>query len=230
VVGGSVATFFQPSPTVRSILQHFAAGVVFYAVAVELLPDVLKRDAPVAVVIGFALGTILMLGIRWFTRSSEKKNKGSGGKSRLPFGLLVAIGLNFLIDGLVVGLGFVVGSNKGFILTAALSIDNLFLGLASASSLTSSGVSKVESVLVHSGLGLLIVIGGVVGVLVLGGVPNAELEAVLAFGVAALLYLVTEELLVEAHEAPESPLTASTFFVGFLAFLLVEMLTSSGSA
>jgi ZIP family zinc transporter len=45
---------------------------------------------------------------------------------------------------------------------------------------------------------------------------------VLSFGVAALLDLVTEELLTEAHEVDETPLLTSMFFVGFLALLMIE--------
>lgn len=45
----------------------------------------------------------------------------------------------------------------------------------------------------------------------------------MSFGVTTLLYLVTEELLVKAHEVDETPLLTSMFFVGFLALLLVEM-------
>lgn len=41
--------------------------------------------------------------------------------------------------------------------------------------------------------------------------------AVLAFGSAALLYLVTEELLVEAHDTPDGPIHVTMFFVGFIA-------------
>ena len=44
----------------------------------------------------------------------------------------------------------------------------------------------------------------------------------LAFGAAALLYLVTEELLVEAHEVPDTPLLTAMFFVGFLALFILE--------
>ena len=44
----------------------------------------------------------------------------------------------------------------------------------------------------------------------------------LAFGLVALLYLVTEELLVEAHETPDRPWVAAMFFVGFLLLLLLE--------
>lgn len=46
----------------------------------------------------------------------------------------------------------------------------------------------------------------------------------LSFGSAALLYLVTEELLVEAHEAGETTFAPSMFFAGFLLFLLLGLL------
>ncbi len=38
----------------------------------------------------------------------------------------------------------------------------------------------------------------------------------------ALLYLVTEELLVDAHEANDTPLLTAMFFVGFLALFVLE--------
>lgn len=40
--------------------------------------------------------------------------------------------------------------------------------------------------------------------------------------VFALLYLVIEELLVEAQAAPEKPWITSLFFVGFLTILLLD--------
>ena len=46
----------------------------------------------------------------------------------------------------------------------------------------------------------------------------------MSFGVAALLYLVTEELLTEAHEVDETPLLTAMFFVGFIGLLMIEML------
>jgi len=45
---------------------------------------------------------------------------------------------------------------------------------------------------------------------------------VIAFATAALLYLVVEELLVEAHEEPETPLATVMFFVGFLVLFLLD--------
>ncbi len=51
------------------------------------------------------------------------------------------------------------------------------------------------------------------------------LITMIAFGTAALLFLVTEELLTEAHEVKESPLMTSAFFIGFLAVFLLELLS-----
>lgn len=45
----------------------------------------------------------------------------------------------------------------------------------------------------------------------------------LAFGVAALLCLVTEELLVEAHKVKDTPAQTSLFFLGFIGLLIFEM-------
>ena len=47
------------------------------------------------------------------------------------------------------------------------------------------------------------------------------MEGVLSFGLAALLFLVTEELLKEAHEEPGTLVGTAVFFVGFLIFLVV---------
>ena len=61
--------------------------------------------------------------------------------------------------------------------------------------------------------------GAALGLTLLHNVSGPVLTAVLAFGCAALLYLVTEELLVEAHEVPETSWAPGLLFAGFLPFL-----------
>mgnify|MGYP000915348757 CR=1 FL=1 len=61
-------------------------------------------------------------------------------------------------------------------------------------------------------------------VLLLGGVGTAAMAAVLAFGAAALLYLVVEELLVEAHEERETVTLGAMFFLGFLVIYVLSAL------
>jgi ZIP family zinc transporter len=73
-----------------------------------------------------------------------------------------------------------------------------------------------------AGLGLLALVGAVAGSLLLGNLSGGALDVVLAFGVAALLYLVTEELLVEAHEREDTPWVTALFFIGFLVLFVLE--------
>jgi ZIP family zinc transporter len=56
--------------------------------------------------------------------------------------------------------------------------------------------------------------------------PKPVIMTFFAFGLIALLYLVIEELLVEAHETPDRPWVAAMFFAGFLILLVIEELMS----
>ena len=161
-----------------------------------------------------------MLGMKALTERSPEK---AVAKGRLPTSLLWALGLDIALDGILIGIGVATGEKQGMLLTIALTLEVLFLGVSGASALSGAGVSRVKTVLVTMGLGGLLLAGAGAGAVLLNGISGAALDAVLSFGMAALLYLVTEELLVEAHEAPETPLLSATFFIGFLLLLVIEM-------
>lgn len=229
LLGGAVAAFRPPGARLRSIFQHFAAGIVFAAVAGELLPEVLHEAAPVPAVIGFALGVGLMLGVKALGERSSQKNRPAGNpagdaqSAALPWGLIIAVAVDVTVDGLLVGVGFAAGNEAGILVTVALTLEVLFLGLATAAEIGQADVPRWQVLGVVAGLAVLVALGAAVGGALLGGVSGPLLEGILSFGIAALLYLVTEELLVEAHEVEDTPLTAATFFLGFLALMLIEM-------
>lgn len=221
LVGALVSAFRPPRPTIRSAIQHFAAGVVFSVVAVELMPDILRQHQPVPVVIGFAVGIGTMLGLRAITRSVEE---GSPSGSRVSKPFLAAMGTDLLLDGFLIGLGFTAGAKEGKLLTLALSAELLALGLATAVTLLNAGLNRTRSVAITGALALLVPGGALLGAVLLHGISATSLEVVLSFGLAALLFLVTEELLVEAHEVPETPFITGTFFAGFLLFVVLGMI------
>jgi ZIP family zinc transporter len=210
VLGAVVAVNARPGPTLVSAIQHFAAGVVFAAAAGEILPDVMHRGSPWATVIGGAIGVVVML----LVKQLEGWAKG-------PAGLLTTIGIDILIDGLVLGIGFAAGPKVGLLLTIALTIEVLFLGLTVATELGESVRSSTRIVGITAALVLLLPIGALLGAPV-GVLPSPIVTGFFAFGLIALLYLVTEELLIEAHETPDRPWVTAMFFAGFLALLLLE--------
>ena len=224
VTGAAVSALRPPGPKLRGVIQHFAAGVVFSVVAVELLPDIVRKHRPVQVVAGFAVGVVAMLVIRALTGNVEEAHGAAEPNfPRLPVAMLACVAVDVLVDGFLVGVGFAAGQKEGRLLTLALTVELLSLGLALTVTLRGSGVARGRAVALVALLSLLIVAGAAAGATLLAGLSEAATEVVLSFGLAALLFLVTEELLVEAHEEPETPLVTATFFAGFLLFLILGM-------
>ncbi|WP_210416408.1 hypothetical protein [Halostella sp. PRR32] len=220
LVGGLVAVYRPPGAQMESNVQHFAAGVVFAAVAAELLPDVHTR-APSVVVVGFAIGVATMLGIHQLSKYVEKR--GIGGKAAGASGLLITVSIDMLIDGVLIGVTFLAEAATGILIVVALAIEVLFLGVTGVIALPEK-TGTLKKLAVPAAFGLLLLGGVAAGVLVFDGVTGTPIALVLAFGSAALLYLVTEELLVKAQKVPETPTSTTLFFAGFLLIFLLDML------
>lgn len=210
LIGGAVTAYYPPSDRLRSIVQHLAAGVVFAAAAAEILPDVIEANAPVATLIGSALGVLAMIALQAF-----------GDRAEGPVGLAAASVADVFVDGFVLGLAFLHGARQGMLLTIALTLELLFLGLSVAAGFGKA--SRRRIVLVTAAVAVALPVGTGVGLL-LDGLPEDVLGGFFAFGLVALLYLVTEELLKEAHETKDTALMPTAFFVGFLALLFLQEL------
>ena len=216
IAGSAVAIWRSPGPRLTSALQHFAAGVVFAAAAGEILPDLKHKQSVVAVAAGGLLAVVVML----MVKALGERMKGTGG-------LVTIVAVDILIDGLVLGIGFAAGVTQGLLLTVALTIEVLFLGLSITPGLKATIRSSAKVVAITSAIALLLPFGAALGNM-LQGLPDNYLAGFFAFALIALLYLVTEELLVEAHEVPETPWITAMFFVGFLLLLMIEEVTGSG--
>jgi zinc transporter, ZIP family len=219
ILGSIIAVFKPPTPVIRSYIQHLAAGVVFSVVSVELLPDIVRQHAAwTEVAVGFSLGVGCMLMLRYFSHKMEKNGEEQ------PIGILVGVGIDIILDGFLISISFAAGSKEGLLLTFALALELLSLGLAVAVALGKNIKKRRKVILYTSLLFLLLMVGAGTGAVLIQVISEAVMEIVLSFGLAALLYLVTEELLVEAHKDPETPAATAMFFAGFLIFLLLGMM------
>jgi zinc transporter, ZIP family len=213
LLGALISLYKKPSDTMSCAIQHLAGGIVFAAVAVELVPSLIKTNvSAIAVATGFVIGVILMLSVDQF---DEEKMTAD---NKFPTTLALAIALDVFIDGLLIGISFISSQKIGIVISIALAIEISFLGL----SLSIELPKRASSVLLVILLAVCILVGGVLGYTIVSQLPTVWQTGILAFGVAALLYLAAEELLVRAHQLPDGRFPTAMFFVGFLAVLLIH--------
>jgi len=164
-IGSVIAVLRWPGPRLVGAIQHFAAGVVVAALAGEVLPGLREEGNLGWAATGFVAGVAVVLALAAYGRRRDAAASGPAGSTAgaggggaatvvLPLGLLVAVGIDLLIDGMLVGLGVTLGSTQGLILTIALTIEILFLGLSLAAVLAFGAAAllylAVEELLVEA--------------------------------------------------------------------------------
>ena len=223
LLGGIIAMFWSPNVQARSAIQHFAAGAVLSAVASSVIPEAEKLGSITGILGGFAAGGLAMIALKWVVVNFEEKEK-KGGK--LPIGLAAAAGVDTLVDGALITAGFLSGDQLGPLLVAALAVELFFLTLSVGSEFRKGKSSKGwQGILVTSGVAALMFVGAFLASLILRDATEATIAIWLAFGSAALIYLIAEELLVEAIQAEKSLLSTAMLFAGFLVLLAFKLLS-----
>jgi ZIP family zinc transporter len=222
-LAGLLAMQREPGPKTRGAILHLAAGVVVAVVAVELIPDLLREHSPAWTASGFAAGVVTMLVVRALLEREGHGGAEAPDSGKLPLSMLLAIVIDLFIDGLLIGVGFAAGARQGRLLALALGTELVALSLATSATLRRQGVAKGRVAAILGGLLGVFLVAALIGTVFLTGLTGHALVVVLSFGAAALLFLVTEELLIEAHEERETAWMTATFFAGFLVILLVGM-------
>jgi zinc transporter, ZIP family len=221
ILGGVLAAFWAPGVGARSAVQHFAAGAVIAAVASEIVPEVKRVGDPVGVLCGFAAGGLAMIGLKWVVLRFERRERSKG---KAPVGLAAAAATDTAIDGAIIGAGFSAGQRLGALLAVALAVELFFLTLSVGSEFHKGKSKRLAGVALTSGIALLLVLGFLLEQVLLKGASEATVAVVLSFGAAALIYLVAEELLVEAIQAEENLFSTTMLFAGFLALFAFDLL------
>eukprot|EP00667_Euglena_gracilis_P013318 EG_transcript_13730 len=161
-----------------------------------------------------------------FVSHATKPPKKEKGHHVLPWGLITAVALDSFVDGFFLGMSYTATARAGMILAVATAIEMCFLGLTFSASLVNREVS-VRTVLLVVAMPIILVLGSGFGS-VLGEAASQSPQfyaAFLSFGVAALIFLVTQELLLEANERQADaslPFINSCLFIGFWAILIIE--------
>ena len=220
LLGGILTTFWHPSKTLISLVQHLAAGIILAALTVEVFPEMRNAAIAPATLIGsFTLGVLFMYGVKILGEHLEASGE-STAPQQFNYGFIITVFIDAILDGITIGAGFAAGEKVGFALALGLSVEMLFLGM----SLISDTIKGARVLRLTTGLSLTILISAFLGYYFLSNTSSSTIAFFFFFSAAALLYLVTEELLIEAHKYEEKPYSMLVLFAGFIGFWVISLL------
>jgi zinc transporter, ZIP family len=215
-------------------LLGFAAGMMLAASAFSLLLPGLEAGAEIlgnkswgaaVVVLGMALGVLLMLGLDEFT-PHEHDQTGAFGPATERFDrvwlFVFAIALHNLPEGMAIGVSFSQGNmSVGLPLTTAIALQDIPEGLAVALALRSAGLTPRLAVWIAAASGLLEPLGALVGVGLSSGFAVAY-PIGLGLAAGAMLFVVSHEVIPQTHRNGHQTPATIGLMIGFALMMVLD--------
>ena len=225
---GAAGVFFlrrSPKEGVKKALPGFAAGVMLAASVWSLLIPAEEMGGWLPALCGFlwGVGFLLILDgaapLLW-------KGTGEPPEGRRRSLLLFAVTLHNLPEGMAVGVAFAgalaeestVTMAGAFALSVGITLQNLPEGAIVSMPLRAEGMSKPRTFLYGMLSGIVEPVFGILVVLVAGW-AEPLMPWLLSFSAGAMLYVVVEELIPQAH----SRTGTCGFVTGFLIMMVLDV-------
>lgn len=241
-LGASVVFFFKKQATAgaQRIFLGFAAGVMIAASVWSLLiPAIEEAEAAgmvgwVPAAGGFILGVAFLMALDALLphlHPGAKKPEGVKSHLKRTSLLVFAVTLHNIPEGMAVGLSFALAAQHGSdpaLYTAAMAlaigigIQNFPEGAAISLPLRQEGMSRTRAFLSGAGSGIVEPIFGILTVLVAGSIVHL-MPWLLSFAAGAMIYVVVEELIPEAHLGEHSNLGTLGVMAGFLVMMVLDV-------
>ncbi len=225
IAGSSVVFFFSkeiPDKLQKAFLG-FASGVMIAASIWSLLIPAIEQTEDLGMIgwipasIGFVSGALFLLLLeRLIPHFVDDKFENSSHTTSFQksFLLFLAITLHNIPEGMAVGLSWP--------LALGIGIQNFPEGAAISLPLRKNGVSRFKSFLLGSATGIVEPLFGLLAVLI---AKQAQicLPWLLSFAAGAMIYVVVEELIPEAHFGERSTAGTLGVIIGFLLMMILDV-------
>lgn len=213
-------------------VMGFCAGVMLAAAVLGLIVPAAEQ-APVGqwwLIVGGALVGAMFLNLLDFvtphlhvlTGLDPEQHRHNRTLSRVML-FVMAIALHKFPEGVAAGVSLTDVQNGGtpLAVTFGIALQNVPEGMVVISPLLLAGVSRLRTVVISLGIGLLEVLGVWTGY-ALGIVNEAFLPFMLAFAGGAMLYVVSDEMIPETHAHGYQKQATYALVLGFLMLLYLE--------
>ncbi|MDH5733872.1 MAG: ZIP family metal transporter [Candidatus Bathyarchaeota archaeon] len=214
------------SDRLLDVLLGFSAGVMLAATSFSLIVPAIDLSGPWVVVIGLALGAVVLHLIDRFIPHFHPILGAEGPPSRLSrvWLFVLAITIHNFPEGLAVGVSFGGGDvAAGLTIAMAIGLQNMPEGLAVALPLVREGYSRRRALWYGTLTGLVEPVGGLLGV-ALVSIFHPILPWALAFAAGAMLFVVSDEMIPESHRRGFEREATFGLITGFVIMMLLDCL------
>ncbi len=225
--GGLIAEWRKPSQKTLNRALHAATGIIVAVIAVEVMPEALKKASAWWLALAFVSGggayLLLEAAIdRWQKEKSESAGTGA-------WMVYVAVATDLLGDGLLIGAGSAVSSSLGLTLALGQVLADIPEGFSVIANFRDKGVNRTKRMLISASFVFPVVAAAVFAFFTLRGQGETLKMAALVFVAGLYTLAALEDMLREAHESEEdSRWSAVSLIVGFALFLVVSQGFSAG--
>lgn len=243
--GGSALVFLfrnDPKPVMHTIFLGLAAGIMLAASVWSLLLPAMEMQAQtdpsipgwVPAALGLLAGAVILLMIdRVLPHTHPATGITEGLRSKLGKRtmLMLAVTLHNIPEGFAAGLTFaaaassvsggLVSMGSAFMLALGLSIQNVPEGAAISLPLRDEGLSNRDAFFYGSMSGIVEPVAAVIAAILVDALAP-WMPWLLSIAAGAMVYVVAEELIPEAHLGEHSHAGTMSLVVGFVLMMVLE--------
>lgn len=212
-------------------IMAFGSGVLFSALAFELVDEAYRRGGFRATSVGFIGGAVVytaanyVLSHRGAAHRKRSDTKQASEDEHAGSGLALAVGalLDGIPESIVIGLSLLGGKGVSLVAVVAVFLSNIPEGLSSAAGMKQSGRSAGYVLGVWGGIALISGVAALVGYTVFQQYSNAVVAATTAVAAGAILAMLVDTMIPEAFEQTHEFAGLITVIGFLLAFLLSKL-------
>ncbi|MDR1130843.1 MAG: ZIP family metal transporter [Oscillospiraceae bacterium] len=241
-LGAAMVFFFRRTlkAHIQKVFLGFAAGVMIAASVWSLLLPAIElaeaagRPGWLPSAAGFMLGIAFLYGLDRLIPHLHPVaglQEGLSSSMKRTSLLVLAVTLHNIPEGIAVGLSFALAAQAGgspaayasaVALALGIGIQNFPEGAAISLPLRQEGLSAGRAFLFGSLSGIVEPVFGILAVLIAGAV-SPYMPWLLSFAAGAMMYVVVEELIPEAHLGEHSNIGTLGVMLGFVVMMALDV-------
>ncbi len=205
------------------IVMGIGTGALISAIAYELVPES-ALGSGWQMALAFALGAVVFFLGDWYVdRKGGGERKNISGNQPGGSGAAVFIGtlLDNIPESIILGMTMTINGVVNLAFLAAVFISNLPEGVAGTLNLEASGYSRKKTFWMWMGLVAISAVCAGLGYWAISILPEADGRIMQAFAAGAMLTMLSDVMIPEAHEHGGNTVGLFTVF----GFLLAAMLS-----